>query len=501
MRLHVDLETLQLIEAPGFRNPVTSLRFKRGDAARLEVVFLENGTTPASIGDPETLELQFGIKPRGRYDVGYLVHEADWTLPEPEAESPVYQCSPSFNTVELDSALGVGSSTGSELSELTLMGEITWREGAGEPTSTRTFLVVVENDVNRGTEGVPESAEPAYPAPQNIALLTSVVRHDTAQTLTTPQQSQARANIGAASSAQGAKADTALQAGVLGLGVNSVMVDASADSALANGTALLAAYTAAKLLTPSGAALSATNRAVVFVAPGRYDLGTTPLVLDTPYIDLIGLSRNRDDAVITAAISTNDSGTLMQTASDVHIANLTLLCTVGNAASFSSPQKPAAYMPWSNLSLTVMTNVKCQGFNNAISMRSGVEYSGTFTDCESNTIGFGYGGMASGTFTNCLTGAGFGYQAAAPGRFVHCRATGTGFGFGSVSSGTYIDCEGGGGSWCSSIGGKLLNCRVTTTTFAPRGTGGLIMSSYETENGVVKLVDDTLGAWINAYMV
>ena len=37
------------------------------------------------------------------------------------------------------------------------MGEITWREGAGEPTSTRTFTVVVENDVNRGTEGVPTS--------------------------------------------------------------------------------------------------------------------------------------------------------------------------------------------------------------------------------------------------------------------------------------------------------------------------------------------------------
>ena len=50
MKLFVDLETLQLIEAPGFRNPITSLRFKRGDAALLEVAFLTNGTTPASIG-------------------------------------------------------------------------------------------------------------------------------------------------------------------------------------------------------------------------------------------------------------------------------------------------------------------------------------------------------------------------------------------------------------------------------------------------------------------
>jgi hypothetical protein len=170
VKLYVDLETLQLIEGPGFRNPVTSLRFKRGDAARLEVAFLANGTTPSTIGNPASLELRFGVKPRNRYDVGYLVHTATWTLPVPGATSPAYQCAPSFNTTELDSALQVGSSTGTELSEITLMGEITWREGAGEPTSTRTFMVVVENDVNRGTEGVPTSAEPAYPAPGSIAL-------------------------------------------------------------------------------------------------------------------------------------------------------------------------------------------------------------------------------------------------------------------------------------------------------------------------------------------
>jgi hypothetical protein len=201
VKLHVDLETLQLIEGPGFRNPVTSLRFKRGDAAQLEVMFLDGGTTPVAIGDPGTLEIRFGIKPRNRYDIGYLVHSADWTMPAPDAESPAYQCSPSFNTVELDSALGVGSATGTELSEITLMGEITWREGSGEPTSTRTFLVVVENDVNRGTEGVPVSAEPPYPAPDVLATTHNLggkaVLHDTAQTLTSEQKAQARANIGA----------------------------------------------------------------------------------------------------------------------------------------------------------------------------------------------------------------------------------------------------------------------------------------------------------------
>lgn len=153
MKLHVDLETLQLIEGPGFRNPVTALRFKRGDAAQLEVLFLRNGSTAATIGDPQQLELQFGVKPRGRYEAGYLAHTADWTMPALGVEKPIYQCSPSFNTTDLDAALNVGSTT--ELSEIVLMGEITWREGTGEPTSTRTFTVVVENDVNRGTEGAP----------------------------------------------------------------------------------------------------------------------------------------------------------------------------------------------------------------------------------------------------------------------------------------------------------------------------------------------------------
>ena len=171
MKLHVDLGTGNLIEGPGFRSPVTSLKFKRGDAATLEVVFLADGTTAAHLGDPANVELHFGVKPRGRYDGDYLVHTSTWTLPAAGAVNPVYRCSPSFNTEELNDALGVGSATGTEFPELVLMGEITWRVGAADPTSTRTFVVVVENDVNRGTEGVPTSAEPPYPAPDNIEFV------------------------------------------------------------------------------------------------------------------------------------------------------------------------------------------------------------------------------------------------------------------------------------------------------------------------------------------
>jgi hypothetical protein len=173
VKLHVDLETLQLIQGPGQRSSVAALRFKRGDSARLQVVFLENGVTPATIGNPNALEIQIGIKPRNQFDRSYLAHGADWSMPAEGDDAPTYECSLSFNTLQLNSALNIASPTAEELPEITLMGEITWREGTGEPSSTRTFLVVVENDVNRGTEGVPLSAEPAYPAATSIELKTN----------------------------------------------------------------------------------------------------------------------------------------------------------------------------------------------------------------------------------------------------------------------------------------------------------------------------------------
>jgi len=169
VKLHVDLETLQLIQGPGQRSPLAPLKIKRGDSARLQVAFLENGLTPALIGDPAALQIQFGVKPRNQFDSPYLAHTAEWTMPAEGDDAPTYQCAVSFNTTGIDAALGLDGET--QLAEITLMGEITWREGTAEPTSTRTFLVVVENDVNRGTEGVPVSADPPYPAANQIEIL------------------------------------------------------------------------------------------------------------------------------------------------------------------------------------------------------------------------------------------------------------------------------------------------------------------------------------------
>ncbi len=202
VKLHIDLETLQLIQGPGLRSAVNSLRFKRGDAARLQVVFLENGISPVPIGDPDALEIQIGIKPRNQFDHSYLAHSADWSMPADGDDTPTYECELSFNTLQLNSALNVGSATVEELPEITLMGEITWREGNGEPTSTRTFLVVVENDVNRGTEGAPSDANPG-----NITLTGTIAASNLSGTNTGDNSP----NSTSATAAQGDLADSALQ--------------------------------------------------------------------------------------------------------------------------------------------------------------------------------------------------------------------------------------------------------------------------------------------------
>jgi hypothetical protein len=182
VKLHVDLETLQLVQGPGLRSAVAALRFKRGDAARIQVIFLENGISPVPIGDPDELEIQIGIKPRNQFDHSYLAHSAVWSMPAEGDDTPTYECELSFNTLQLNSALNVGSATAEELPEITLMGEITWREGDGEPTSTRTFLVVVENDVNRGTEGAPSDANPV-----NITLTGTIAASNLSGTNTGDQ--------------------------------------------------------------------------------------------------------------------------------------------------------------------------------------------------------------------------------------------------------------------------------------------------------------------------
>ena len=142
---------------------------------------------------------------------------------------------PDLNTNELNAALGVGA--GADLASVTANCEIGYTL-AGRQTTTRAIACIVENDLYRGDEGVP----------------TSSVCHVTAQPGAGPA---------------------------------------------ASGTALINAMAAAKLLTPNGAPISPSNRAVLFVPPGRYDLGSDG-ISTIPGLDIIGSTGDPRHVLITS---------------------------------------------------------------------------------------------------------------------------------------------------------------------------------------------------------
>ncbi|MGW8255910.1 MAG: hypothetical protein ACWGMZ_00340, partial [Thermoguttaceae bacterium] len=118
------------------------------------------------------------------------------------------------------------------------------------------------------------------------------------------------------------------------------------SSGTENAANLSAAYTAAKALSPAW-----NNRITILLKPGVYDFDTNGFTLDADCIDIQGLV---DDASLTeitskadASHSRVDSGTLVQTAQDVHIKNLTLTFdgTDSTRTRTSDEHSPAAYFP------------------------------------------------------------------------------------------------------------------------------------------------------------
>ena len=273
------------------------------------------------------------------------------------------------------------------------------------------------------------------------------------------------------------------------------------DNATTNGTNLLAAYAEAKALTPHGAALSATNRAVVIVPPGSYDLGTGQLTLDAEFVDLVGLTTNRDSQYIFGTSNGVGTGVLGQTADDVRIENLAVECTRASGGVLFDATDPAAYFPDTTKLATLVRNCSFRADNsNALAMRAAIEYAGTFTDCTGSAYGFGYYGTASGTFTNCNGGGrAFGESGTASGTFTNCVCISGGFGgHNGAASGTFTDCTGGtnsfGGGTGGTASGTFLNCTggaksfgytngTVSGTFTNCSGGDYSFGGYGTANG------------------
>lgn len=301
----------------------------------------------------------------------------------------------------------------------------------------------------------------------------------------------------------------------------------SGNDPLVNGTNLLQAYQTAKALTPHGAPLSATNRVVVVVPPGLYDLGAAQLSLDTEFVDVIGLTTNRESQRIIGTSSGAFTGVLGQSADNVRIENLFVECVGETDGSAFTIGDPAAYFPNSNLPNTIVKNCRFEGNefnpNSAYSWGTRLEVtysgtyenvvggfrlfdgsvaSGTFINCSGGTFSFASGGTASGTFIDCTaTDESFARSGIASGVFINCKSGDTSFGaFGTASgtfknceagtfsfgggtsgaagtaNGTFIDCIGGsnsfgGGLGGNSLGAKLSNCQMTGAAWIATFTG------------------------------
>jgi len=289
------------------------------------------------------------------------------------------------------------------------------------------------------------------------------------------------------------------------------------DNAITNGNNLIAAYADAKIKTPNGSALSASNRLAVILPPAIYDLGTQSLTLDAQYIDIIGSTSDRDKHHIKSSVTTTSTGVVKQTANDVKLINLKIENTGYTGPNFDNTD-PAAYFPNTNLNNTYIENVKFIGsrlFTNSrtFSMRIDIEYSGTFIDCKAEdyyitssttfdgfySFGGSYtsGGVASGTFENCEGGDGSfgGGSGTASGTFKNCEGGDYSFGGTGTASGTFINCTGAFGAFCGEFGaagGKFENCEggdfsfggdTADGTFINCKGGNYSFSAFGTRNG------------------
>jgi len=253
-----------------------------------------------------------------------------------------------------------------------------------------------------------------------------------------------------------------------------VVVETTDDPAQ-NAANLQAAYAEASALDPHGEALSAANRAVVIVPPGKYDLGSGQLLMDTEFVDLVGSTTSRDNHHISGTSNGLDSGVLRQTADNVRIENLFVVCTRADGSLANDASDPAAYFPESGLENTVVRNCRfLADDSNAWSMRIAIEYAGIYEDSTGGSRAFGGDGTASGTFTNCTGGQlAFGGSGTASGTFTDCTGGGNAFAGGGTASGTFTNCIGVGrafGGFGGIASGVFTNCTAGIGSFG--GGGG-----------------------------
>ena len=255
----------------------------------------------------------------------------------------------------------------------------------------------------------------------------------------------------------------------------SVTVEVTNDE-IQNGLNLIAAYNQATNMNPS-----AINRIVVIVPPGRYNVQDIGLHMHTEYIDLIGLTSDRESQYLYGTPDFNN-GVIKQSADHVRIENLTVINFGLNWAWLDTD--PAGYYPVVPGRNTVLRNCRFGvGGQGYWSMRAFMEYAGYYENCVAGKLSFGGYGTASGTFVDCVAGY-ESFGSLANGTFIGCQAGGSSFGAYGTASGTFTDCEAEDYSFAGygTASGTFTDCEAEDYSFACYGTASGTFTDCEAED-------------------
>ena len=300
----------------------------------------------------------------------------------------------------------------------------------------------------------------------------------------------------------------------------------AAGTDVENAAELQAAYDTAKTMSPS-----VSNVITILAFPGNYNFGSSPLVMDTEYINLVSVSNSggvdfpsssRRGVVLNSG-NFSTFGISVQ-ADNVYVYGVDAIDMAFNVASGLGgvviencrggnysfvAQESGSY---GIVLIASGTFIDCEGGNfcfgaTGYSLGGTVTASGTFINCKGGELSFGnegfgtggtgyasgifkncvvngysgfagYYGVASGTFENCVSAEeGFGTSGTASGVFNNCVGGAQSFGRRGNASGVFTNCVGGSESFGAGIGGtltgKLYYCRLTSGAFQTVSGGGI----------------------------
>ena len=162
MQLVYDLATQKFYSGVGVSPALKGLLWKRRDQFPVDVIFTRSGVRTSL---PSGTTGSIGLKRAGDFTSSYSASSFSWTV-SGSGDTSVYSFLLSLSTTEIDSLFEpVNSSL--EPEHVAMMLELTWGIGSSVE-STPILPVTLQNDVNRGDEGVLAQANPTYPVPADI---------------------------------------------------------------------------------------------------------------------------------------------------------------------------------------------------------------------------------------------------------------------------------------------------------------------------------------------